>query len=96
MVGSEVVQRVEMRDDAQGRMRRPGTCILGFAFLGVNVFDAGRACRGIWKVTARFAVELSGAWNYAFNRFDTPLRIGCTSPALAIWSTSFRRNSTTP
>lgn len=36
MVGSEVVQRVEMRDDAQGRMRRPGTCILGFAFLGVN------------------------------------------------------------
>ena len=47
-------------------------------------------------MTARFAVELSGAWNYAFNRFDTPLRIGCTSPALAIWSTSFRRNSTTP
>lgn len=36
MVGREVVQRVEMRDDAQGSMRRPGACIWGFAFLGVN------------------------------------------------------------
>lgn len=31
-------------------------------------------------MTARFAVELSGAWNYAFNRFDTPYESAAPRP----------------